>query len=507
MRGLILFLSIFFSLTASADIQQRISLYTRQSDILRQVCFMPNGTFLTDRILFNKTGSISETSFDCNAQALALEEEHNAIEDYLQSGQCPLDTKVQDQGLIDLLSGTSPIVEEIACPGAGSFTNCMNSLECNLMKSIVPAGHALGRMLSDHPVFHSCDGTGSCFTNLGKAIWDNLWDSVKSFYHVGKMAAGWVGNKIGSLWRAEDATSTRGIAATEATDSELNHFLAHPIDYLVQKSKQFLNSISEGIKSRYGCAKWSGTPHLSECLQPMSFECADCNGKINMVCGVVGYIGGNFISNFFTGGAAAAARISAKIAASTVFKVARTVPGAERIMAKMATGGRISRGAALLSGTLRSTWAAVNSSRVVRGTLSAARQLHATGAAANGFARKKIFLYAAGQDTVIGLVKGYKELTFAAYKAGYRATNLAAVRASEHIASQFPRLSDITAGKFAHVRTPQDYLREATKMMPESVRKFMRVSVATGAKNEKRVIVYDTRNGKLDSTIRVDFTP
>lgn len=510
MRGLMIIISLLFSVSVFANIEQRIAIFSQQNDLFRQICFLPDGTFLEDRILFDPRGSITETGFDCNAQALALEEEHRAIEAYVNSDQCPAEQGIADQGLIDLLSGNSPVVEDLTCPGIRSAEDCLNNLSCNLLKSIFPAGAAAARYLSDHPVFSSCDGTGSCFSSIGAAIWHNLWDAAKGFYHLGSMVFSWAGDQIGSLWGAEDATSSRGIAATEASDSAIDRFLADPIAFLYDMGKQFLNSISEGIKSRYGCAAWSGVPHISECTQPMSWDCANCNEKLNMVCGVTGYIAGNFITNFFTGGAVSAARLSAEVAATATFRIARSVPGAAALMERMAAGGarlgRLGRLSAI-GGTIRAAWTGIVSSRPIQGTLSVARALAARGRLVNDFARKKVFLYAPGQDAVIAAARAYHRLTFAAYRSGYRTTELAARQTRQYLLGRFPRLADITAGRYANVTNTQQYFREATKNMTPAERANMQITVTTDANNERRVVISDRRPGTLESDIRFNFTP
>lgn len=511
MRGLIFLISLLFSFSVFANIEQRIAIFSQQTDLFRQICFLPDGTFLTDRILFDQRGSIEETGFDCNAQALALEEEHRAIEAFVNSGECPANQTVADQGLINLLEGSSPVVEELTCPGIRSATDCMNNLSCNLMKSIFPVGLAAARYVSNHPVFSSCDGTASCFSNIGKAIWDNLWDTVKGLYNLGSMVVGWAGDAIGSLWASEDATSSRGIAATEATDSQLDRFLADPISYLYEMGQNFMTAISDGIKSRYGCAAWSGLPHISECTQPMSWECADCNEKLNMACGIAGYIAGNFVTNFFTGGAAAAARLTASVAATTTFRIASSVPGAAALMERMAVAGaragRLGRVGSVIGGTIRAAWTGITASRPVQGTLSVARTLIARGRVVNEYARKKVFLYAPGQDLVINAARGYHRLTLAATSAGYRTTYAAAQETQRYLMGQFPRLADITAGRYARVSTPEQYLREATKNMAAEDRRYMQVTVTTDARGERRVVVSDTRAGALESDIRFNFTP
>lgn len=500
MRGLVIFFALLVSTVASANIQHRIALFTQQTEYFRQICFLPDGTFMTDRILFDARSSIEETAIDCNAQALALRQEFDAINALTESGECPADLEVEDQGLIDLLNGNTPIVEELACPGIGDAEQCTSGIACNLIRSMMPLGAAAVSYLSNNPMLSSCASGTNCFSTIGKAILDNLWDAVKGMYHLGSMAVGWLGEQIGSLWGAEDATSQRGIAATEATDSELDRFMDDPFGFIAEKGRQFFNMIVEGISSRYGCAEWTGVPHFSECLRPMSFECADCNQKLNMVCGVVGYVGGNFVTNFFTGGAIGAVQLTGQIAKAGVFTVARNVPGGARLMEAMAAGGRLSRAAGLVTGTVRTAWAALKNSRTVQGVLSVATRV-------NNGARKYIFLYAPGQDLIVDAARAYHRLTFGAYRAGYRTTFAAAERTKQYLYSQFPKLSEINSGRYANVANPEQYLREATKNMPPEDRRHMTVTVSTDARGERRVIVSDRRAGTLDSDVAFDFTP
>lgn len=488
-----------------------MSIYTQQVELFRQICFLQDGTFLTDRILFDVYGSIAETAMDCNAQAIALDEEKTGIENIVESPLCPVDQRVDDAGLLNLLNGSSPIVEELTCPGIASAENCSQGLACNLLSSVIPSGAAAARFaFGESPLLRSCSGTGSCFTNMGKAIWDNLWDTVTGLYNLGAMGLSWVGDQFGSMWAAENATSTRGIAATEITDSQLDQFLASPIDYIYDMGARFIDMITSGISSRYGCAEWTGVPHVSECLKPMSWECANCNEKLNMICGVTGYIGANFISNFFTGGAVAAVQISSKIAASTTFAIARSVPGAARISEAMATAGRVARIGSItgaITGTLRGAWTALKNSRTVQGASSVARQLRAGGAAVNGFARKKVFLYARGQDSVISAARAYNRLTLGAFRLGYKKTHEAADRTRNFLNSQYPLQTDIVSGRYAEVSSAEEYLTVVTKTMTAEERRFMSVRVTTGPANQRRVVIYDTRAGTLSDDITFNFNP
>ena len=501
-------LLVLLSLSTHASIQERISIYAQQIELFKEICFTPSGVFLQDKVLFDMKGSIRETVMDCNAQALALEEERQAIEAQMQKENC--EETISDQGLVNLLNGTSSVVTEISCPGIGSAVDCTKDMVCNLVSSVVPMGSAIANLaLSKNPNFGKCDNStgNSCLTNLGKAIWDNLWDTVTGIYDLAKMGVSWVGNKIGSLWKSEDATSTRGIAATEISDSELDKFLDDPIEYIADFGKKLIDMITQGISKRYGCAKWTGAPHLSECVEPMSWDCANCNEKMNMVCGVTGYIGATVVAAFFTGGATAAVQVSSRVAASTAITIAKTIPGAARLAETMSLAGKVGRVSSLISGTVKSLWGAVAASRTVQGISSVASKLKVAGAAANGFARKNVLFFAAGQDAVVNSVKAYNRLTVAAFNLGYRSTGAAANNARNFLYSQYPKLSDVSAGKYAGVTNTETYLREATKNMPAADRSSMRVQVTTDAAGEKRVVVYDTRVDELKSDISYKFTP
>lgn len=497
----------FFSLSTQASIQQRIAIYAEQVELFKQICFTPSGVFLQDKVLFDVKGSIRETVMDCNAQALALEEERQAIEAQMQKENC--EEALSDQGLVNLLNGNSAIVSEIACPGIGNALDCTQGMVCNLVSSVVPMGSAIANLaLSKNPNFGKCEnGPGnSCLTNLGKAIWDNLWDTVTGIYDLAKMGVSWVGNKIGSLWKAEDATSNRGIAATEITDSELDKFLDDPVSYITDFGKKLIDMITQGISKRYGCAKWTGIPHVSECIEPMSWDCANCNEKMNMVCGVTGYVGATVVAAFFTGGASAAVQVSSRVAASTAITIAKAIPGAARLAETMSLAGKVGRVSSLISGSVKSLWGAVAASRTVQGISSVASKLKVAGVAANGFARKSVLFYATGQDAVINSVKAYNRLTVAAFNLGYRSTGAAANNARNFLYSQYPKLSDVTAGKYAGVTSTKTYLREATKDMSATDRASMRVSVTTDSAGEKRVIIHDTRADELKSDISYKFT-
>lgn len=495
---------------ANADVQRRITIFTQQAELFRQICFQADGTFLQDQIIFDQNGSIGETGIDCNAQAFALEQEKLAIEAILQDDECPTcyDT-INDQGLIDLLNGQSGVVGELTCPGIGDANQCMSGLACNLLTSVVPLAGAARNAFKDHPVFAGCGSSGgNCFSNIGKAIWDNLWDTVVGLYDLAAMGVSWVGDKVGSLFAAEDATSSRGIAATEVSESQLDQFIADPVAYLYNLGGQLMSMIANSISSRYGCAEWTGVPHVSECTRPMSWECASCDEKLNMVCGVTGYVGATIVTTFFTGGATAIAQIGSKLATTSVIAVARSIPGAARIAQTMSVAGRLSRGGAgLLTGTIRQVWNAVRTSRSAQAIGSVATQLRAAGAAANGFAQKRIFLYARTQTAVIEAARAYNRLSRAAFNLGYRTTGEAANATQTYLYAQYTRFSDVRAGRIQNVSTAEDFLRESVRRMPAADRQHMRYAITTDAAGEQRILIYDSRAGRMDSDVSFDFNP
>ncbi len=512
MQRLILALFAFLLMPslAKADVQQRITIFTQQTELFRQICFQADGTFLKDQIIFDQGGSIRETAIDCNAQAFALEQEKLAIEAILQDEECPSCYEtINDQGLIDLLNGTSGVVGELTCPGIGDANQCMGGLACNLLTSVIPLAGAVRNTFRGHPLFASCGSSGgNCFSNIGKAIWDNLWDTVVGIYDLASMGVSWAADKLGSLFTAEDATSSRGIAATEISESQLDQFIADPVTYLYNLGGQLMAMIGNSISSRYGCAEWTGAPHVSECIRPMSWECASCDEKLNMACGVTSYIGATIVTTFFTGGATAVAQIGQKLVSTSVIAVARSIPGAARIAQTMAVAGKLSRGGAgLLTGTIRQVWRAVMTSRSVQAIGSVVTQLRAAGSVLNGVAQKRIFLYARTQTAVIEAAKAYNRLSRAAFDLGYRTTGDAANATQTYLYAQYAKFSDVRAGRYTNITTAEDFLRESTKRMPAADRQHMRIAVTTDAAGEQRILIYDSRAGRMDSDVSFDFNP
>jgi hypothetical protein len=125
----------------------------------------------------------------------------------------------------------------------------------------------------------------------------------------------------------------------------------------------------------------------------------------------------------------------------------------------------------------------------------------------NRGARKKVYLYARGQDGIKAATRAYYRINMAAYKAGYNSTFRAAEATRTFLYNQFPKLTDINSGRFANVKSPEQYLKESTKNMPARERRHMRVAVTTDSANQKRVIVYDNREGALPNDVSFDFGP
>ncbi len=55
----------------------------------------------------------------------------------------------------------------------------------------------------------------------------------------------------------------------------------------------------------FGCGKWEGRPHELKCLEAStSWDCADCNQRMNALCGITGSLGGEALFVMLTGGVA-----------------------------------------------------------------------------------------------------------------------------------------------------------------------------------------------------------
>lgn len=205
-----------------------------------------------------------------------------------------------------------------------SISDCMGDLYCNAFASFIPGGEKLSQGLyqgaailyrkldleidrsSSLQQLKKCgeNKSGNCLRSVLRGVFDSIFTTLDAFWQLGKMAVNsgwkWLSKQFSS---AEELTSDKLLVASQLDDSLLDQLMADPLAMVQKMAKSIYDLSIDAIKTHYGCQKWSGEAMASTCLEPMdSWECADCALKMNAVCGVLGFAGGEIISSFITGG-------------------------------------------------------------------------------------------------------------------------------------------------------------------------------------------------------------
>ncbi len=209
-------------------------------------------------------------------------------------------------------------------------SQCVTDLYCNAFKSFIPGGESLSKGLVQAAtvVYRKLDlqleqssalttlkqcadnQSGSCMRSIFRGIFDSIFSTLDAVWQLSKTAvsSGWEWIKSAFV-ESENLQSEKLLLATQMNDSLLDQFLQDPLAMIQKMATSIYQLSMDAIKNHYGCEKWDGEPMASRCLIPMqTWECADCTQKMNAVCGVLGFAGGEIITSFLTGGMVGAAK-------------------------------------------------------------------------------------------------------------------------------------------------------------------------------------------------------
>jgi hypothetical protein len=515
-------LFLFLPQFAFADLERQIYYFTRQSELFKNVCFDANGQFRQNAVLFDPNGSLRQTAIDCDAQAVALNEQRLDIERKIQSGAPGCDIEIQDAGLIDFMSGIESVADEVQCPGNGGALQCVGDAACNLTSSLVP------RFTRDVATLITGNETRSCGSDGGTNCLENLFaGAVFNVKDTGCGIASLFGYNCDQGQNSEAVSSDAAVMASFQNNQSVASFTQDPWNWMKQTASALMTQIGESIMERFGCAQWENprAPFMSKCLRPLAWSCADCSAKMNMVCGVLGYMGGEVLVSFFTGAAVGiVARTTARIGVEAAVHFPRATASAARVAA---FGGRwAARGGA----TVKNIWQSIAQSRVVtnltdisRGAIERTGRVFGAsgryGISANAFAGRRIFIVSTGQDLVKSTLREFNRLAEEAYSLGYRSTGAVRSGTITNLEQKYTRLADIQSGAYAQqgIRTTDDFFRFSTRESsdPSSLRLAI---TQDGA--DSRVLVTSTiqadsglgRSYQLTESVRapassVDFPP
>jgi hypothetical protein len=133
----------------------------------------------------------------------------------------------------------------------------------------------------------------SCLYQLMTSAANFIVSTVKDVWHYLGMAWDWAKEKGASAWNyltgVEDETSKTQSAINNMSEEDIQQVSRNPLQWMKDVGNGFIKMMETYLKEDLLCEKWSGAPHLSECLQPMKeFSCLNCGTMITGICSAGG---------------------------------------------------------------------------------------------------------------------------------------------------------------------------------------------------------------------------
>lgn len=306
---------------------------------------------------YYKNNGLSEECWKIIIEVVELEKKLKAHEATLENKlecmgeNCSVDNPSGLNSEIINLSSNAPLLQCNDEYKKKINSSCVSDRECALVASAQSLGGPLFKLMAFKVAPKNCHlDSDSCFTQIGTSF---LRSVVSLFEFGGDILS----SAFSSFWRnisqKEDHASTSQLALAKA--SEDPGFFKRLVDdfpgTLMNIWNGFLSGMEQWLKFDIFCAKWTGVPHFSECIEPSrGFDCMSCKAQINGVCSVAGVIASEVIPSFLTGGLVAAAKYGAKVSLNIAksFKISSKarVFLKESQLAKLAvkTGAKINYG-------------------------------------------------------------------------------------------------------------------------------------------------------------------
>ena len=228
-----------------------------------------------------------------------------------------------------LARDAAAVTAAVACRPVSTDAQCLPLYACAAFTMTNPLATLIGGAQRLAGNRNSCLARGAsaapgCLQNVVKGIFDSIWGLLSLIWDVGKAAVRSIGEWTGLIRRQERSSSERLMAAQQAGPGFIRRFISNPAQVMNQMITSMFNGIKEAAMNSYGCESWAGAPFVSSCLRPMTnWNCASCQQKLQLMCGVAGFAIGEIGTALLTGGLAAGAKFVAKAAVAGVRAGAR----------------------------------------------------------------------------------------------------------------------------------------------------------------------------------------
>ena len=331
---LFIFLILSFnSLASDIDIAQVAQNLERSMETFEKECVNEDGSINNDKIMPSTLVSCADEQVFIQNQADLFERNFDENEINGDLSNC---TPVVEEEEIGFLTGLiSNTTKKVTCKDRESFKqseDCTKNWMCNGLRSILNLDKLLPEMIrkpvrsyvadKGESIAPNClaEGQPDCISELvtsligslvetGKAIWNMLGATIDTLFSP-------------STWF--DSASDKLHAASQASYDTVKKFIRNPGKWLVDFFSNIYNSTNKWIKSSVLCQKWSGTPHMSTCEEPLqSYDCLDCEDKVNGICSAVGVIASEVGVMVLTAGTGTVASVGAKVGAKVFSEVSK----------------------------------------------------------------------------------------------------------------------------------------------------------------------------------------
>ncbi|TNF02154.1 MAG: hypothetical protein EP326_03495 [Deltaproteobacteria bacterium] len=235
-----------------------------------------------------------------------------------------------------------PLEEHFNCPGKKeSMSDCVKDITCNAINMVLDQATLgvaswIAEKLTEQRGICPTTTQSNCFDELVYGVVKNIVSNIEGLLSLGKMALDGIvsGAKKGYnavknwIWGVEEPTRNQHHVLQEESDKGIIEWVEDAAKKVKETVMGFFSAmgtmIDEGIKDNFGCAErtesryaaiYGGTPR---CKEPVvSWGCATCSQRMNMSCGIVGYVGGEIVTAYLTGGALSMIKAGAKAGAAS----------------------------------------------------------------------------------------------------------------------------------------------------------------------------------------------